>query len=553
MAMRKQCNIDALYFSARLREKLREALDARSALVEAHSGYGKTTAIQDGLRAMLPEDAVFIRHVCAEEAPRSAWRRLCRTLQRIDAKAGAALLRLDVPDEDTFGEAATLLREMDCSAPTWLALDDFHLIAKLAPRSVWKALLEHDSPLLHLTLAARPLAASVMPYEKAGFLRLTEDDLRLTERESGEYFAAAGAKLTAEQIRELHRRSGGWIIALSLHLRHYRKSGDFAPASGSDLSGLLRDAVWDGLDEAGRDFLLRLSPFEAWTKRQAAELSDLPELPAETVALLRSNAFIRFDPYSGLYAPHSALLDFTRKTREILPEARQRAILHAAAEWCAVNGERARAIALYHELRDFEKILALDLSGLEDNRLLDEPDYADALREISAHCTREMKLRYPMSMIQLAFEFFGQGCYGEFAALCAEMNGLIGQTPLSLAEQNRLRGELLLMEAFTRYNSIAEMGRLIKAAAELTGGRPSLISPDNSWTFGNTSVLFMYHSEVGRLDTELADMETYCPYYVALTEGHGGGGAALMRAEALFCRGEATQAEIFCRKSRHEA
>ena len=63
----------------------------------------------------------------------------------------------------------------------------------------------------------------------------------------------------------------------------------------------------------------------------------------------------------------------------------------------------------------------------------------------------------------------------------------------------------------------------------------------------------MYHSEVGRLDAELADMETYCPCYVAMTKGHGSGGEALMKAEALFCRGDATQAEIFCRKARHEA
>ncbi|MDR1367266.1 MAG: hypothetical protein LBJ76_00920, partial [Candidatus Accumulibacter sp.] len=312
--------LDTPYSSARLREKLSGAFTARSMLVEAPAGYGKTTAIQDGLRAMLPEGAVFIRHVCAEESPRAAWRRLCQTLQKIDVETGAALLRLGVPDEDTAGEAAAFLREIECPVPVWMALDDFHRIAPLAPVTVWKAFLEHDSPLLHLTFMARPLAESVMPYEKAGFLRITEDDLRLTEQESGEFFAAAGAKLTVEQTRELHRRAEGWIIALSLHLRHYRKSGEFAPAFASGLPGLLRDAVWDDLDEAGRDFLLRLSPFEAWTERQAACLYDLPELPDEAIARLRNNAFIRFDPASGLYFPHSALLEFTREARKTLPE-----------------------------------------------------------------------------------------------------------------------------------------------------------------------------------------------------------------------------------------
>jgi LuxR family maltose regulon positive regulatory protein len=48
-------------------------------------------------------------------------------------------------------------------------------------------------------------------------------------------------------------------------------------------------------------------------------------------------------------------------------------------------------------------------------------------------------------------------------------------------------------------------------------------------------------------------MDACCPYYIALTQGHGSGGAALMRAEALFCRGETGAAEIFGHQARHEA
>jgi LuxR family maltose regulon positive regulatory protein len=480
---------------------------------------------------------------------------LCRALRTIDDKAGVSLLRLDCPDEDNCGEVAAILREMKCSSPTWLAVDDFHRIAPLAPASVWKAFLEHDSPMLRLVILTRPLDQSVMPYEKAGFLRLAEDDLRLTERECGEFFAAAGFKLTAEQTRELRRRSEGWIIALSLHLRHFRETREFAPASASGVSALLREVVWDGLGEEDRDLLLRLSPFETWTERQAAVLSKTSKLAAEVVERLRGNAFIRFDPDSGLYAPHSALLNFTRAELKILPEDRRRTVLRAAADWSAMNGERGKAIALYHELRDFEKILSLDLSGLEDDGLLDAPNfaYADVLREVTSNCSREMKIRHPMSMIQLAFEFFGQGRYEEFAELFAEMNELTEEVQATEVERNHLRGELKLLESFTKFNDVAEMGGRVKAAAELTDGRPSLISLSNSWTFGNASVLLMYHSEVGRLDAELADMETYCPHYVALTEGHGGGGATLMRAEALFCRDEVTEAEIACLKARHEA
>ncbi|MDR2450189.1 MAG: hypothetical protein LBE85_00085, partial [Candidatus Accumulibacter sp.] len=82
-----------LYLPGRLQEKLSEALSARSVVVEAPSGYGKTTLVQDFLLKKLPADVARIRHVCAEESPRAAWRRLCKALQKIDAGAGKALWR----------------------------------------------------------------------------------------------------------------------------------------------------------------------------------------------------------------------------------------------------------------------------------------------------------------------------------------------------------------------------------------------------------------------------------------------------------------------------
>ena len=63
----------------------------------------------------------------------------------------------------------------------------------------------------------------------------------------------------------------------------------------------------------------------------------------------------------------------------------------------------------------------------------------------------------------------------------------------------------------------------------------------------------MYHRDAGQLDRELADMEYYTPYYTALAAGHGRGGPALMRAEALLFRGETEEAEILGHKARHEA
>ena len=546
--------INRIYVSSRLTARLSLLAGTRSVLIEAPAGYGKTTLVQHLLQRHPLQEMVQVRHVCIEETPAAAWRRLSRRIESLDERTGRLLFSLGPPTEETAGEVADLLREISPSAPSCLVLDDFHHLAPLAPVSVWNALLEHESSLLTLVLVTRPLDESVMPYEKGGYLRIDIEDLRLTKNESREYFAKAGIQLDDEEAEGLHQRAEGWIIALSLHLRHWDEKGFFAPASSID--GLLRDIFWNRIDDDGQDFLLRISPFDYLTAAQVASDDDRA-VSVTTMDSLRQNSLFRFDVDSGLYYPHSTLLEFIRARFAELPKAEQESILMAAGDWCAANGEREAALEFYYRVRAFEKFLSLDLSflrGLESSRLPHKLDvsHLEILRDVASNCTKEMKIRFPVSYIQLAFEFFGQGGYAEFATMCAEMTELV-ETEIPENDRDYLRGELKLLEAFTRYNSISEMGERMSRAAELTGGKTVLVGPGNSWTVGNVSIGFMFHSEVGSLDEKVVEMEKYLPCYIDMVKGHGSGGIELMAADALLLKGEADMVEILGHSARQKA
>jgi LuxR family maltose regulon positive regulatory protein len=165
----------------------------------------------------------------------------------------------------------------------------------------------------------------------------------------------------------------------------------------------------------------------------------------------------------------------------------------------------------------------------------------------------EEKLAHSACVIKIIFMLFGAGRHGQFGRWCAEMSRAAVSSDLPETEKKRLAGELALLESFTRFNSIAKMGALMKRSHELLSGRPSLISMNDAWTFGSPSALFLYHAEPGRLDAELADMSVFCPYYHALTQGHGAGGDVLMRAEAHFNRGEIGDAEIQAHKAHYQS
>ena len=60
-------------------------------------------------------------------------------------------------------------------------------------------------------------------------------------------------------------------------------------------------------------------------------------------------------------------------------------------------------------------------------------------------------------------------------------------------------------------------------------------------------------SSCGMLDNELNDLETFAPNYYRITNGHGKGFEAIMKAEILYNRGEYKGAEILCHKTMYMA
>jgi len=75
------------YFSDRLRQKLNKLRSFPATIVEAPSGYGKTTAVRDFLESELPQGTPVFWFTASDEAPASSFRRLYREIDKIDGSA----------------------------------------------------------------------------------------------------------------------------------------------------------------------------------------------------------------------------------------------------------------------------------------------------------------------------------------------------------------------------------------------------------------------------------------------------------------------------------
>ncbi|HHU82809.1 MAG TPA: helix-turn-helix transcriptional regulator [Firmicutes bacterium] len=537
------------YYSDRLRRKLNGLCSARTTVVEALSGYGKTTAIRDFFAARPAKSEPVFWFTATGETPAAGFERLCLTIARIDSQAGNRLLAIGLPDAATIGEAGDALRSIDCTHQTYLVIDNYQHLQAALPPAFLGALLEHGGEGLHIIIITQPLK-DYLPNENTSrdFLHITAADLRLDAADIQRYYSQAGLSLTPEEAKTVECSTGGWIIAVHLQLRAFRETGVFCDRTV--VLDLLEHLVWERLTAAQQALLLRLSPFTVVTMQQVGDLSGCDETPEYAWAALDC-PFVHFDPAGRRYEFHRVFTDLLAKKRAERGSAFECECWSRAGDYCRNKGETAQALDFYFRIGDYEKMLSLDLAKLILERIGTVP-FAQIASRIAANCPPETKKRHPLSLLQIAWALLTAGMDEEYGALMEELRLMLDANEGE--EASYLQGEWLLLSSFKDYPCLQKMTETLRKAATFFQGRRSrVILPAVPWWFGNHSPFSVFHIQPGQADQEAGLLEEYITIYARLTGGHGSGADALFRAELAYNRGDLKEAEIFAHKAAYLA
>jgi len=230
MECRKAEKVDIHYYSDRLKNKLNNLRTARAAIVEAPSGYGKTTAVRDYLdgNVHMQKSSVYW-FTATDESPETAFHRLCREIEKIDGRAAERLLRIGFPNAVTIGEACEALRSIRCDRESWLVIDNFQFLNDSLHPSFLTGLLEHGGLDLHIVILTQMLGRDVhTTIAGRGFLHITASDLRMEVEDVMRYYALAGADITREDAQIVAHYTEGWVIAVYLQLKAFQETGTFS-------------------------------------------------------------------------------------------------------------------------------------------------------------------------------------------------------------------------------------------------------------------------------------------------------------------------------------
>lgn len=531
------------YYSNHLKDKLHGLLVSRTSVVEAPSGYGKTTAVRDYLAAILPRSTPVRWFTATDELPEVCYGRFASEIAKIDRNAGGRLLKAGLPNPAAAGEACDALRSIRCPNEIFLIADNFQVLLDAMPASIFTALTEHGGEGLHLIMLTQPLKKGSLSAGQ-NFYPVKMADFRLDVSDIRGLFALSRVNISLAAAEKVAGFTGGWMIAVCLQLRSYRETGGFEDTG--DIMTLMEDLVWRKLDAKQREFFLCLSPFSELTVPRMCVLMGWAALPGYAAEAL-SIPFIYYAPAESRYRPHQILLDFVVLKCHENGEAYEKACLARAGDLYRAEGEAAKALNLYWRIRDYERILSLDFSHLLLENINDVP-FSQIALAVARNCPKESMGRSLLSMLRIAWALLLSSHDAEFRALMEKLKGL----PDACGEEDAglLRGEWTLLSAYFSYPRLDGMTEAAEKAAELLGGTVSrVIFPEAPWCFGAISQLDEFHLEKGRADKEAGALEKYISVYSKLTGGHGSGAGALFRAELAICRGDWNNAEIFAYKA----
>ena len=543
-----------IYLSDRLKDQLAQIPHFPLTVVEAPSGFGKTTAVREYLKETLPDGAKQFWYTCLSGSPSLAWAGICDLFSNVDNETAKNLKKLGVPTVDTLIYISASFKDFSCLKETYIVVDNYQLIESDILQELMSIFSMHGSPNLHMIFITQHLGIKTQITFHNTYINTIESSAFFFDKDStANLFKMEGIRLNDDELNSVYTSTEGWISALRLQISNYRQTGSFDYTA--DIDHLVETAIWNRLTPEQRTCLVSLSVMDSFTVKQAAIMLGEETLPEHIKDLLKYNDFTRYYPREKIYVMHSILQNYLRNQfYQYQSEAFQKRVLHTAGQCCIAESEFYTAARFFFEVRDFDAILSTPFNGLylANKR---ESKMIEFLMEVINECPEETMCKYPFVLLMFSYLFRMDGEYESYHKLCRLVDLVLKNNPAGLNkdELRLLKGEYLLLTSFTIYNDIQKVHEGQKAAYELLGGSSRFRLNVIPITLGGTSVLSMFWCEPGKLDETLVNMKRNLPYHIKLTRGQGVGADSALHAEMMLMRGDDIQAEILCHKALYQA
>ncbi|HWP51234.1 MAG TPA: AAA family ATPase, partial [Clostridia bacterium] len=192
--MLKEYNRKNYCFPKLLKGQLAQLLSYPLTLVEAPSGFGKTTAVKDYLSTAVSIASTVYWYTCLGEPSYKAWDNICHILGPVDERTVLKIKSLGVPSKNNLYDLIELIRNFSCHEETVLVIDNYQLIRNDYFDALSNAFFNGFNQHFHIVVITQPpkkkSAATTLHHSQRllidrSSLFFSKDDTNLFFRQSG--------------------------------------------------------------------------------------------------------------------------------------------------------------------------------------------------------------------------------------------------------------------------------------------------------------------------------------------------------------------------------
>lgn len=539
------------YFSDKLKKQLVQMSHYPTTIIEAPSGFGKTTAVREFLSENLFDDSSEYWYTCLVESTSMAWEGICELLSNVSTEVADELKNLKTPTMDTLLYITSRLRGLYCQKETYLVIDNYQLVNIEIPRELISVFSMHGNPKLHIIFITQQL-------EFRQQILIHNDNIHIINAPSfffdkkgiASLFRMEGIRLTDDELESIYISTEGWVSAIRLQILNYIETGSFD--FNLDIQQLVEKAIWNKLTSRERNFFLSVSVLDNFSMNQAAILVEEDMLSEEKEELLKNNDFIRYLSNVHRYSMHSILQDYLRnRFYYLMPKEFQEHTFRKAGKACVATSQYYPAAEFFYKVKDFNSILELPFS-IEYLDTYKEKYQADLIVMIINECPEETWYAYPFPIVIFGYYLFKMGEIVAYRRLCKILEAaILLSTDWKQDLVKEINSKFILLSSLGDFNDISKMIVSHRKAWEILGKPEHIVKPFIPFLQDVPSILNMLWRESGKLKNVIYSMEESVSLYQKM--GEGSGAYYMIQAEAKLMQGKDEEAEILSFKALADA
>lgn len=518
---------------------LEQAKHVPVVMIAAPMGHGKTTIVEKFLAKKQDSKKMWVALGQSEIHEEWLWTKICDRLQEAGFAFSSAMQENGLPENQYERECMIDVLRDGFAQTTYLVIDDCHECKSARFLDLLECLAYEKIPNLQIIVISRNCLN--LRYEelwmKGSCILIDQEILTMAESEIKEFFQINGVELPQTDLEQINAYTQGWMAAVYLVFIDYKSSGRFRNLGG--VSNLVYQFIFNGISEAGKQILMKLSLFDSYTLEQAVYVTQMEECRYLLPDLAESIIFIKYNPDSAYYSLHAVLRSVVGQERE-KEKLDKEDLYQRNARWYEENEKYVDALQNYIRANRRDAVYRI-LRKHHDSGIYDQA--GGMIRSFFENGDKEEQRCHPIAYLSYIYKLVVQDHYFEGKRLFEEAWDYYSTHGSAELPMEQIQAELYLMKCTLEFNDLEKMAKDVVTACEMMKDKHSRIFSDAILTYGAPEMLFLYHSKPGRLKRTVEMAKRYTFYYSVLVNGYESGWDGLFDAEYDFTTGNIIAAE----------